>query len=608
MLRGILSKTAKTLISLRYVGIVSNQTSAHPVTSKELQPLGTSHPQTESYLNILKNASDAKEVLEFMPALNKRDINRQTVTLPALKTLFELHKQGKSSIECKDVLNHSRFAELCKALKYESRSFIINDITESLKILTYFGVHSSSEIMSVLLNLLRYQINDVTLEHIVFLDFIFKKMARSPLIEALQLALPMLLEIQISYKMDHENVQQLVDLMGFIAQHKVSNRCITNVISALTIHGTKLSSQQASDILIAMTKLENIEAIHAKLLDNVFEVLTRGINEISFKTIDFIVKKLVEKNLDKNPMFYNEAFLKRCSQFIVENDLGLMNALFFQKKLNKISYLHVPLLDYIALNAHSLSSIPKSGIITIVAAFSTANYKPPNWDAIKLEIQRHSTISNNSIPWIRYNLELLSLDIFNEQLLKHYLEPSTLEKSMTRNSIVDHLQLLELAQAVQLLYPEYSGPLPDIKYLDKALELHFENVKLPLQKPLEFAFGGEGSVLSHVISAYGQVLDHVIVFDRNGGVIKHPDLAEGKRVRIEELLGEGNRPLVVLCLPKSFYALNINRLRGRFAMYIRTVEALGVSVVPVSYQMWLNLPEAERIPFLEREIRTKLKK
>lgn len=65
--------------------------------------------------------------------------------------------------------------------------------------------------------------------------------------------------------------------------------------------------------------------------------------------------------------------------------------------------------------------------------------------------------------------------------------------------------------------------------------------------------------------------------------------------------------MAILCLSRSYYALNVNRLRGRFAMYVRTIEALGVRVVPVSYQFWSNLPEHERIPYLEREVRIKLK-
>ncbi|XP_053697853.1 uncharacterized protein LOC128744700 [Sabethes cyaneus] len=575
--------------------------------NKEVQASLPTNTSVDSYLTLLKSASDAKEVLEFMPALNKRDNTRQIVTLPALKALFELHKMGKTSMQKQEVLSHSRFAELCKALKYESRSFVMNDITESLKVLTYFGVRSNSEIMTILLNLLRYQINDVTLDHIVFLNFILKKLDQSPLIEALQLALPMLMQIQLPYKMDHDNVQQLVDLLGFVAQHKVSNRSVVNIVSALTLHGTNLNSQHAAEILIALSDFGYFEPIHNKLLDNVFKALQKDLYQLSFKTIDFMLMKIGEKNVEKFPAFYNEAFIKKCSQFMVDKDVGILNALYFQKKLNKIAFLHVPLLDYIASKVDSLSIIPYAGIITIVAAFSNANYRPSNWSQIHREIMRHSIIPNSSIPWIRYSLELLSLDIFNDALLRQYLEPRALERGMARNTVVDHFQLLELSQALQLLYPEYDGPLPDQKYLEKATVLLLEDNELPLQKSLEILFGGNSSVLSLVTSNYGHVLHHVIIFDQEGRVIEQPNRAEKETSRLEDLLTENNQLVAVMCLPKSFYAYNVNRLRGRFAMHIRSIEALGVPVVPVSYHMWYNLPEAERLLYLEREIRTKLK-
>nr|XP_029734193.1 uncharacterized protein LOC109413932 [Aedes albopictus] len=589
------------------------------VLTKDLQlPFATSntstttpiHAQTESYLNLLKNATDAKEVLEFLPTLDKRKLDRQTVTLNALKTLFELHKLGKTSIQRQDVLNHPRFAELCKVLKYEARGFVMNDVTESLKILTYFGVRSNSEIMTVFLQLLRHQINDINLDQIVFLDFILKKMDRSPLVEALQLALPMLLQIQISYKMDHENVQQLVELIGFVSQHRVSDRCVTNVVSALTLHGTSLTGIQAADVLKALTNFNNLEPLHVKLLNNVYETLIEKIDEINFKTIDFLMKKIVEKNLDKYPMFYNDVYFKRSAQFVVNHDMGIMNALYFQKKLNKIAYLHIPLLDYIDSQADNLSIVPNSGIIAVVAAFSNADYRPSNWEVLKSEITRHSFIENPAIPWIRYNLELLSLGIYNQQLLEQYLEPLALERSMNRNTVVDYLQLLELSRTLQLLFPEYDGPLPEKRYIEKGTVLLLQNNELPLQKPLEMIFGGEGSVLPQVTSDYGHVLDHVLVFDREGRIVKQPilfdDEEQQQAARIEDIISRGQRVVVVLCLPKSYYALNVNRLRGRFAMFIRTIEALGVSVVPVPYQMWSNLPEAERLPFLEREVRAKI--
>ncbi|XP_038116452.1 uncharacterized protein LOC6046277 [Culex quinquefasciatus] len=608
MLRGLLSQAAKfysrttTTSQIRFTG-------SNVPSSFDLHPSNAATP-TEVYLNALKCATDTKQVLELMPALDKRKSDRQTLTLAALKGLFELHKQNRTTLQRQDVLHHPRFAELCKALKYESRGLVMNDITESLKILTYFGVRSNSEIMTVLLQLLRHQINDVTLDHVVFLDFILKKMDQSPLVEALQLALPMLLQIQISYKMDHENVQQLVELFGFISQHRVSDRCVTNVVSALILHGSNLSGHQAADVLKVLVDFNSFEPLHLKLLENVFGALNGKIEEIGFKMMNYIMKKIVSKNLDKYPMLYNEEFFQRCAQFVVESDVGLLNALYFQKKLNKVAYIHVPLLDYISSMATNLSIVPTTSILAIVGAFSNANYRPANWDQVKVEIAKHSSISNPAIPWIRYNLELLSMDIFNDTILKQHLEPAALDKSMARNTVVDYLQLLELTQTLQLLHPGYDGPLPDRRYLEKGTVLLFQDNDLPLQKPLEFAFGGEGSVLTQVTSSHGHVLDHVIVFGADGQVVRQPiqsdDDDQRVQARLEDLQREGNKIVVVLCLSRSYYALNVNRLRGRFAMYVRTIEALGVRVVPVSYQFWSNLPEHERIPYLEREVRIKL--
>ncbi|XP_055641628.1 FAST kinase domain-containing protein 2, mitochondrial-like [Toxorhynchites rutilus septentrionalis] len=614
MLRGIISQVTRIYGSVSSVNLIKRISTIPSLTSATTfnkEPLSTSinQVQTDSYLNLLRQASDAKEVLEFLPTLDKRKLDRQAVTLAALKALFELHKNGKTTMQRTEVLNHPRFAELCKALKYDSRFLIVNDITESLKILTYFGVGSSSEIVTILLHLLRHQINDINLDHIVFLNFILTKMDRSPLIEALLLALPMLFQIQIAYKMDHENIQQLVDLLGFISKHRVSDRCVMNVVSALTLHGTNLSGMQAADALKALTEFSFFEPQYLKLLENIFIALTERIDEVNFKTIDFIMKKIVDKNLEKYPMFYNEDYFRRCAQFIVDHNIGLLNALYFQKKFNKIGYLHVPLLDYIASRADNLSIVTNSGIITIVGAFANANYKPPNWEQVKPEISRHSLLTSSTIPWIRYNLELLSLDIYNSELLKHYLDSSSLEKSMARNATIDYLQILQLTQTLQLLHPEYDGPLPDRRYLEKAIALLLENSDLPLLKPLELTFGGEGSVLTQVTSEYGHVLDYVVVFDQNGSIVKQPRNSEEDRTatKIEELKAGGNQIITIICLAKICYALNVNRLRGQYALHLKTIETLGVSVVPISYQLWSNLPEAERIPFLEREVRAKLK-
>ncbi|XP_041764693.1 uncharacterized protein LOC121589676 [Anopheles merus] len=575
------------------------------VTGREIQPAdGT----PSSYFGLLKSATDAKEVLEFLPTISRTKQDRHVYTLPALKTLFELQKNSKSTLRSDQILKHPRFAELCQNVRFESRTFLMNDITECLKILTYLGVHTNSEIITVLLQLIRHQINDVTLDHIVFLSFILKKLDRTPLVEALQIALPMLLQIQIGYKLDHENVQQLVDLLEFVSQHKVNDRTVMNIVSALTLHGTNLSPEQATNALKALASFHNFLPQYGKLLQNVFAVLERDLDELPFKMLDYVLKRVLEKNLEHYPMFYHEPFLKRCAQYAVDHDIGLLNALYLLKKLNKISFLHIPLLDYIAAHAGKLSIVPTSGIITIVAGFSNANYRPPGWETIKEEIARNSTITTGSIPWIRYNLELLSLDIFNPQLLAHWLNPQALEANMARNVLVDYLQLTELGQTLRLLYGgQYQGAYPAKHYVEKSVMLMLQNNDHPLLKPLEFAFGGEEYVSTQVVTEQGHVLDHVIAFDADGNPVKQcvPSV-EGAGIRLEDVRQQANKLVAVLFLPKSCYAINVNRLRGRFALHVKTIQALGIPTATVSPVIWANLPESERIPFLQREVRDAL--
>ncbi|XP_053679524.1 uncharacterized protein LOC128730499 [Anopheles nili] len=577
-----------------------NGTVEYCTIGKELQPA-----ETSAYFGLLKSATDAKEVLEFLPELTRTKQDRHVFTLPALKTLFELLKHRKSTLSSEQIVRHPRFAELCQSVRYESRTFSMNDITECLKILCFLGVHTNSEIMTVLLQLIRHQINDVTLEHIVFLSFILKKLDRTPLVEALQIALPMLLQIQIGYKLDHENVQQLVDLLEFVSRHKVNDRTIMNIVSALTLHGTNLSPEQAINALKGIASFNTFLPQYSKLLQNIFSVLDQDLDKLPFKMLDFALKKVLDKNLEQFPMFYNEKFLNRCAQYAIDHDIGLLNALYILKKFNKISFLHIPLLDYIAAQSSNISLVPTSGIITIVAGFSNANYKPANWETFKQEIARNSTITTASIPWIRYNLELLSLDIFNPQLLSHWLDPQSLEVNMARNVLIDYLQLAELDQALRLLYAgQYHGPYASKQLVEKSVTIMLQNNDHPLLKPLESAFGGQEYVSSQVVTELGHVLDHVIVFDPAGNPVKKSitPLQGDAVIRLEDIRHAANKSVAVLFLPRSCYAINVSRLRGRFIQHVNTIQSFGIPTVTVSPTIWDNLAEFERVPFLQREV------
>lgn len=212
----------------------------------------------------------------------------------------------------------------------------LNDVIDALKILIFIGVPTDSVICSNLLHTIRHQINDVSLGHIIFLNYLLKKMEPAPLVDAFKIALPMLLQIQIGTKMDHEDVAQLVELLLFVAHNRVSDQCVMNIVSALTMHGDNLSSSEAKSIIWSLAELKTITSNHEKLLVNCFLVLEQSLDELQFKDVELILEKIIEKYSMHYMAFYSETFYQRCVDFCVKHNVNFMDAIYVQRKLNKI--------------------------------------------------------------------------------------------------------------------------------------------------------------------------------------------------------------------------------------------------------------------------------
>lgn len=241
-----------------------------------------------------------------------------------------------TSIQHQHIVKNPDFESLCRNLKFVSRTMQLNDIIDALKILIYIGVPTDSVICVHLLHTIKHQINDVSLGHIIFLNYLLKKMESTPLVEAFKIALPMLLQIQIGTKMDHENVAQLVELLTFVAHNRVSDQCVMNIVSALTMHGDNLSSSEARSIIWSLAELKTITSNHEKLVRNCFLVLENSIDELQFKDVAVILDKIIEKYSSQCMAFYSETFYQRCVDFCLHHNVNLMDAIYVQRKLNKI--------------------------------------------------------------------------------------------------------------------------------------------------------------------------------------------------------------------------------------------------------------------------------
>lgn len=63
--------------------------------------------------------------------------------------------------------------------------------------------------------------------------------------------------------------------------------------------------------------------------------------------------------------------------------------------------------------------------------------------------------------------------------------------------------------------------------------------------------------------------------------------------------------VAVFLLPPSMYAINSERVRGTSRLFINTLEAINISVVPILQSVWDSLPDSEKIPYIMQNIRLK---
>lgn len=327
-------------------------------------------------------------------------------------------------------------------------------------------------------------------------------MESSPLVDALLMALPTLLQIQISTQIDHENTAQLVELLRFVSYRKVSEACIMNICSALILCSENLSPEQAKDVIWSLSSFHlHVPKAHSdKLLEDAIRAICQAnIDEENIATFGkALLKRMTNKYLT-DPLefeaFYSETFFKHCADSVVKNDLGFDNAVSIQSWLNNVNFVHLKLLKYML---QEIEKYPRLIVdcmpyvfVAFVSALSNANFKPVNWDKIKTLILRSDMLrkeKRTDLPWVKLSEELLSLGIecpwiwdriFNDQFLKQQLRPNVRNKRL--------LRFLDLYQAVALTDYNVEGRI-DQKYLNQAKDLKHSIVQCPMQQYIGKSF------------------------------------------------------------------------------------------------------------------------
>ncbi|CAH0550529.1 unnamed protein product [Brassicogethes aeneus] len=556
----------------------------------------------------LKSAGSAHNVLDMVAS--HYSIMNSKHSMQALRTIFELQKNERNGVSMKSVLKHPNFVKLCKKLKSHSGHIELNETIEALKVLTFLGAPSDSIINQILLQLIRQNINFLSLNHIMFLDFLLGQYKSTPLVDALKIALPMVFEINLPIKMERNNLTQLTECLYYASRTKLNKNSVQLIVDSLCRYNDTYDPKNAKSIIWSITDLPE-DDLFKPLLEKAINSLSVDLERISYGEIDSTLSRMILKYSAKYPFYYNEVFLDSCVNYVIDNDLGLEKSLCFLRKFIRVNHWNKYLLDYTCKKIIEDPKFFKSevgNVYALVCSMCLTDYRPKEWESVKEIIKGIKNMPNNckrDVLWMRFGAALCLLDIYKLDVLSKCLNETYLDSLFKKKVFMSDIEhFLTIWYSLDLYKQDFLDLLPD-KYNLKFLHSKMWYItEFPLKGALEKGVGGQEYVLTNVKSKIGHQIDHAILF-RKGGF---PVAVQNENVEfIEDIsIPEDHQLVCIFYLKPICYTINKNMLREGIRFSLNYLEQKGYPTISINGENWHELEDFEKIPYIMQNIKTKV--
>lgn len=188
-------------------------------------------------LTPLNSCTSVEEVLTYLKSNPKVNFHLYGYVF---NTIFRLYKSGKCvyiqfyvlyDLLCpRRVTYYFTFStklsaeEICRTEELRTLSHNVNknvrflkveDAVTILKVLTYFEISTNSILCQNLLQMISKQVNRLGISQIMFLYYIIPECARSPLVDALKIAIPVVFETHVRSQLDIDDIPTLAGAVCF---------------------------------------------------------------------------------------------------------------------------------------------------------------------------------------------------------------------------------------------------------------------------------------------------------------------------------------------------------------------------------------------------------
>lgn len=292
-----------------------------------------------------KSAISPLQVLNKLPSnpTEIRQLPGETV-YHALRTISILQRANKDTLKPDFITSHPKFEQLCRRLKRCSSVFTPDEVIQSFKFLCSLGIPTNSEISLVLLNLIRHEINNLSIEKIIDLDYVLQRNeCRSELQKTIQKSLPIVFELQLSQQIDNDTtVSELVNILRFFAKYRgldSENENFTMICKLLLAKNDEINSADAINIIYPLCTIDRFHLPKTiKLITICIRKLVEQVSEVNTIDLQKVIDRLIANTVNRfSPFqFHVHSLLKCFAERISSNDLGLDAALSLQITMKNI--------------------------------------------------------------------------------------------------------------------------------------------------------------------------------------------------------------------------------------------------------------------------------
>ncbi|XP_022247414.1 FAST kinase domain-containing protein 5, mitochondrial-like [Limulus polyphemus] len=606
------SSTGRKENQQRSIAVTNN---TPPVVPKSVIAAPPDLREVDVLLEELEKVKNVYKLLE-LSSLHHSVMNNKHLAI-SFQKIYTFAKENYQ--EPSAVTSVPGFKWLCERVIKRARFFNTEDVINIFRTLSYLKVPYSSAVCTSLCQMIRHTINDLKLSEIIFLDFLFHQQKPTPLVSALKMALPLVMESQLDIQLDHDDVNQVARCLTIAIKKNLKSSTVDKLVQILLRCPSELQVQEAFGVCLTITQMKYPTEEASQLLNEVLEVLVIKIDGLSVKQISWILSQAIKQKLYHKKLF--EVISKKA---LAEHwQMGQLCTLLQALVLNE--FVFVDLLMHLAKeiisNPSSVYSDPQVSPLSVAEGFALSGFSPPHaeevWRVLAGSTEKLSKLEEKAPHlYIKFFSCLAQLDFFPLDLLEKMLKTQLIDQTLSNHRFKKHYEEV-LIDACILHRTSPLGPFLPSEKISEAIRLEFNSRisrEFPLQKYLEIAVGGPQFLKTGLQTRSGHFIDHMIVMRKGDYPVAINDSTKESSAYFchrfdlcEDVpLPFDGRRVAIVVADKTFYCREPPFLKGYVKSKIKSLSQTGFSPVLINLERWSELLDHEKIPYLMREVKESL--